>query len=97
MCRLPLRIYQETNYEMRFASRLISTEADFTRKRVVKDGRSLPQAIAHRGHEIHRPETSLQAFEDAIEAGAHAVETDVRLTKNGVVVLSHVCFLQVYS
>ena len=31
------------------------------------------------------------AFIGAVKAGAHAVETDVHLTKDGVVVLSHVC------
>lgn len=27
----------------------------------------------------------------AVEAGAHAIETDIHLSKDGVVVLSHVC------
>lgn len=30
------------------------------------------------------------AFRGAVEVGAHAIETDVHLTKDGVVVLSHV-------
>lgn len=30
------------------------------------------------------------AFRGAMEAGAHAIETDVHLTKDGVAVLSHV-------
>lgn len=33
------------------------------------------------------------AFKGAVEAGAHAIETDTHLTKDGVVVLSHVSFL----
>jgi glycerophosphoryl diester phosphodiesterase len=30
------------------------------------------------------------AFKGAVEIGAHAIETDVHLSKDGVVVLSHV-------
>lgn len=32
----------------------------------------------------------MRAFKGAIEVGAHALETDVHLTSDGVVVLSHV-------
>ena len=50
----------------------------------------LPQAIAHRGFKAQYPENTLLAFSKAVEAGAHALETDIHLTKDGVVVLSHV-------
>jgi glycerophosphoryl diester phosphodiesterase len=30
------------------------------------------------------------AFKGAVEVGAHAIETDIHLSKDGVVVLSHV-------
>lgn len=30
------------------------------------------------------------AFKGAVQAGAHAIETDLRLSADGVVVLSHV-------
>ncbi|KAI4717752.1 PLC-like phosphodiesterase [Aureobasidium sp. EXF-10727] len=49
----------------------------------------MPQAIAHRGYKAKFPENTLAAFAGAIEVGAHAVETDVHITKDGVVVLSH--------
>lgn len=49
----------------------------------------LPQAIAHRGYKAKFPENSMGAFKGAIEVGAHAVETDVHITKDNVVVLSH--------
>ncbi|KAF2234993.1 PLC-like phosphodiesterase [Viridothelium virens] len=52
-------------------------------------GRRLPQVIAHRGYKAKCPENSLSAFEAAVDAGAHAVETDLHLSKDGVVVLSH--------
>ena len=32
----------------------------------------------------------MEAFKGAIEVGAHAIETDIHLSKDGVVVLSHV-------
>ena len=50
----------------------------------------MPQAIAHRGYRAKFPENSLVAFEAAIGAGAHALETDLHLTRDKVVVLSHV-------
>lgn len=31
------------------------------------------------------------AFRGAVEVGAHAIETDVHLSKDGVVVIAHVC------
>ena len=50
----------------------------------------MPQTIAHRGYTANYPENTIRAFEHAVEAGAHALEADVHLTKDGVVVLSHV-------
>jgi len=44
---------------------------------------------AHRGHSAARPENTLQAFEAAIAAGADFIETDPRLTRDGVVVCFH--------
>jgi phosphatidylglycerol phospholipase C len=51
-----------------------------------------PQAIAHRGYKAAHPENSMGAFVGAVEVGAHAIETDIHLSKDGVVVLSHVWF-----
>ena len=36
------------------------------------------------------PENTMASFKDAVQVGAHAIETDVHLTADGVVVLSHV-------
>jgi glycerophosphoryl diester phosphodiesterase len=52
--------------------------------------RFLPQAIGHRGFKAKYPENTILAFDGAVEVGAHAIETDVHLTADGVVVLSHV-------
>lgn len=59
----------------------------FARKDI--SGRRLPQAIAHRGYKAKFPENTMGAFKGAVEVGAHALETDIHLSKDGVVVLSH--------
>lgn len=49
----------------------------------------LPQTIAHRGYKAAFPENTLSAFTAAVDIGAHAIETDLHLSKDKVVVLSH--------
>jgi phosphatidylglycerol phospholipase C len=51
--------------------------------------RRRPQCIAHRGYKAKHPENSMGAFRGAVNAGAHAIETDLQITKDDVVVLSH--------
>ena len=60
----------------------------FARKR--STGEYLPQTIAHRGYKAEHPENTMRAFRGAVKAGAHAIETDIHLTKDDAVVLSHV-------
>ncbi|TKA83339.1 hypothetical protein B0A55_00623 [Friedmanniomyces simplex] len=60
------------------------TEAHFDAQK-----RKMPQCIAHRGYKAKFPENTMAAFKGAIAAGAHALETDVHITKDDVVVLSH--------
>jgi glycerophosphoryl diester phosphodiesterase len=55
-----------------------------------KGGKQLPQAIGHRGYKAAFPENTMAAFRGAVEVGVHAIETDVHLSKDGVVVLTHV-------
>ncbi|RYP90708.1 hypothetical protein DL770_003173 [Monosporascus sp. CRB-9-2] len=59
------------------------------RRRRQERPRRLPQAIAHRGYSAVAPENTIEAFRRAAEAGAHAFETDLRLSRDGVVVLMH--------
>ncbi len=47
------------------------------------------QVIAHRGSSGVHAEHTLQAFDAAISEGAHALECDVRLTRDGVLVCVH--------
>jgi phosphatidylglycerol phospholipase C len=51
--------------------------------------RRLPQAIAHRGAKVDWPENTMAAFQGAVTAGAHAIETDVHLSSDGIAVISH--------
>lgn len=64
-------------------------EADFIKPFISNSKRQRPQCIAHRGYKAKYPENTMKAFSAAIAAGAHAVETDLHITKDDVVVLSH--------
>jgi len=48
-----------------------------------------PLIIAHRGASALAPENTLAAFKKAIDDGAEGVEFDVRLSKDGAVVVFH--------
>jgi glycerophosphoryl diester phosphodiesterase len=45
--------------------------------------------IAHRGASARAPENSLTAFAAAVDARVHGIETDVRMTADGGLVLMH--------
>jgi glycerophosphoryl diester phosphodiesterase len=70
--------------------------ATFTFTKKDNKGRRMPQAIAHRGYKAQFPENTMGAFEGAVKVGAHAIETDLHITSDGVVVLSHVRALLLY-
>jgi glycerophosphoryl diester phosphodiesterase len=69
------------------ADRIVASFA-YARKDV--SGNRKPQAIAHRGYKAKFPENTMGAFKGAVDVGADALETDIHLSKDGVVVLSHV-------
>ncbi len=48
-----------------------------------------PWVIAHRGYSAVSAENSLEAFSRAIAAGADLIETDVRLSRDDVLMCSH--------
>ena len=48
-----------------------------------------PLVVAHRGASIEQPENTIEAFEAALDAGADAVEFDVRMTADGHAVVMH--------
>jgi glycerophosphoryl diester phosphodiesterase len=45
--------------------------------------------VAHRGASVERPENTIEAFEAAIDAGADAIEFDVRMTADGHPIVMH--------
>jgi len=53
------------------------------------DSPEIPLILAHRGASGERPENTLAAFARAIEVGAHGVEVDVQLTKDGAPIVIH--------
>jgi glycerophosphoryl diester phosphodiesterase len=48
-----------------------------------------PEVVAHRGASAEAPEHTLAAYRHAAEVGADAVECDVRMTRDGVLVCVH--------
>ncbi|CCG01289.1 glycerophosphodiester phosphodiesterase [Blastococcus saxobsidens] len=50
---------------------------------------SAPEVVAHRGATAEAPEHTLAAFRNAAVLGADAVECDVRMTRDGVLVCVH--------
>jgi hypothetical protein len=64
--------------------------ASWTSARKDNDGRRFPQTIAHRGYKTKYPENTLAAFKGAVMVGTNAIETDIHLSRDDVVVLSHV-------
>jgi glycerophosphoryl diester phosphodiesterase len=52
-------------------------------------GRLWPVNFAHRGASARAPENTLEAFRLAVEAGAGGLELDVRMTRDGEVVVIH--------
>ena len=49
----------------------------------------MPRVIAHRGASAYRPENTPSAFELAIDQGADMIETDLHLTRDRAVAISH--------
>ena len=48
-----------------------------------------PEVVAHRGATAEAPEHTLAAYRHAAAIGADAVECDVRMTRDGVLVCVH--------
>lgn len=51
--------------------------------------RTRPLIVAHRGVPVTQPENTLPSFALALEQGADALETDLRFTRDGEIVLFH--------
>lgn len=57
--------------------------------RAVEDLAATPRVILHRGGWGPAPQNTLQNFEDGIASGADAIETDLQLTRDNVLVDDH--------
>ena len=53
------------------------------------EGRERPFVVAHRGDRVHHPENSLAAFRAALNTGADALETDLHISKDQVIIVHH--------
>lgn len=53
------------------------------------DALTTPIGFAHRGARAHAPENTIEAFLMACRMGATALETDVWLSRDGIVVIDH--------
>ena len=49
----------------------------------------LPFAISHRGGALENPENTLAAFEDTLSLGYKVIETDLRVTRDSILVIHH--------
>lgn len=47
------------------------------------------RVFSHRGGRLERDENTLQAFQESWDAGYHGFETDIRMTKDGVLYMTH--------
>jgi glycerophosphoryl diester phosphodiesterase len=55
----------------------------------IRAQQSKPLIIAHRGGALESTENTIAAFQRAFRIGADGIETDIRLTRDGVVVVYH--------
>lgn len=76
-------------------SKSIQQDAVFPGSNCAKDdtdkAHPVPQVIGHRGFKGKHPENSISAFKGAVQVGGDAIELDLALSKDNVVVISHVC------
>src|SRR5262245_19840849 len=56
--------------------------------RILIDPAARP-VIAHRGDSAHFPENTIPSFDRAVELGADAIEFDLRVSRDGEVVIIH--------
>ena len=67
----------------------LDTEEPVTTWHIPPGSRRLPLIIAHRGDVSAAPENTLPAFRRALDLGADGIELDVRLTRDGELVVFH--------
>lgn len=80
---------EQLDWDTTISDDTVFPKAHFTSYRYDGHKRRLPQCISHRGYKAAFPENTMVSFRGAVKAGTHALETDVHVTKDEVVVLSH--------
>lgn len=68
---------------------LLTVAAEGEKKSAARAARKVRQLIAHCGSSIDRPENTLASCRQAIEARADVTETDIRTSRDGVLVCRH--------
>ncbi len=58
-------------------------------KAALDRGQKKPLVIAHAGGDLEAPHSTMYAFKRAVDLGADVLELDVRLSKDGVVIVQH--------
>jgi glycerophosphoryl diester phosphodiesterase len=66
-----------------------NTPRSWSEFRESRDEFNIPLVIAHRGTPRELPENTLASFSRALEQGADVLETDLRISQDGVIVLVH--------
>src|SRR5262245_1738027 len=54
-----------------------------------RPGDHKPVIMAHQGGERERPSNTMLAYQDAVREGADVLDTDMQMSKDGVLVLMH--------
>jgi glycerophosphoryl diester phosphodiesterase len=87
---LGLGLYAGTSYYLLHHPELVHDTKQRRLKMPVLEKEQLSHyVIAHRGGSMENPENTLQAFSHAVAIGAHMLETDVRITKDGIILVCH--------
>jgi glycerophosphoryl diester phosphodiesterase len=68
---------------------LIAANPAHTQREAPGPRANKPLIIAHRGGALESTENTIAAFQRAFRVGADGIETDIRLTRDGVVVVYH--------
>jgi len=68
---------------------LSASGTDHSRYTHQKRGTLQLLVLSHRGHHVTFPENTLRSFADAIRLGVDGIETDVRLSADGLPILFH--------
>ncbi|MBI3652570.1 MAG: hypothetical protein HY231_16235 [Acidobacteria bacterium] len=76
-------------FAMLFAAVVLLSSAPYLQRAEAQARYGKTLVIAHRGGAKESTENTIEAFQRALRLGADGIETDIRLTRDGVVVIYH--------